>query len=103
MQFNKNDYPFFEQHITYLKVQSRKRTGVGIYINFDYYINHDLKFNSSIKHLSLSSDKLLEEDSLKYDINYELNITNGRFDFLELVTNGEVSGGNYKNYKFIGC
>ena len=69
-------------------------------MNFRYSLDQ-IPHNSVREHISLSSDKNLEVDTLKYGLNYKLNITKGKIDFLELVTNGEEWNGKFKFFRFI--
>lgn len=93
---NGEKYLFLKKHISQLVVKSREYTRVGCYVTFEYLTNE-------LPHLCtgstyMSSSKSLELDTLKYGLNYDLNITNGVIDFLELVTNGESWDGNYTSF-----
>ena len=92
---NSDKYPFLEKHLANLKVRNREYSGVGLYINFE---DSSEVFSSPPNDLTLSSNKILELDNLEYGLNYELNISNGTFDFLELVTNGEEWNGEFKSF-----
>lgn len=101
IEFNKQKYPFLEKHIPFLKVKSRENTGVGMYINFEYSSEKNVTIEQNKKDISLSSNKLLELNNLQYGLVYELNITNGKFDFLELVTQvDEEWDGKYTAFRF---
>lgn len=82
---NKKDYPFLYKHTTFLYVKDRENTGAGIYTNFGY--TKDLKKNniSTI----ISSNKTLRINGLKDEVTYVLDISNGKINFLEVVTNGD--------------
>lgn len=97
---NEKRYPFLRDHFPFLKVKSREKTGVGMFINFEYSPVGELLVSDK-DDLALSSDKVLELDVLKYGLNYELNITKGKIDFLELVTNGESWDGSFGEFKFV--
>lgn len=100
IEFNKKEYVSLRIHVPYLSIKSRETTGVGMYVHFEYSKEGvNLEMNNS-EDICLSSDKSLELDTLDYGLNYELNITKGKIDFLELVTNGEDWDGNCKNFKF---
>jgi hypothetical protein len=74
-----------KEHFPYLYVSSREYTGIGIYTNFAYtkqFIPSDIK-------ILLSSDKKLFADRLENELTYAIDITDGRFNFLEIVSNGE--------------
>jgi len=99
-EFNKSEYSFIKEHLPHLRIKSREDTGVGMYVYFKYSEEEvNLEMNNS-EDTCLSSDKSLELDVLEYGVNYELNITNGKIDFLELVTNGEDWDGKYENFNF---
>lgn len=99
--FNDKEYSTLIKHLPYLNIKSRENTGVGMYVYFEYSeeaINLEL---NNFDNTCLSSNKHLELDNLEYGVNYELNITGGKVDFLELVTNGENWDGNHENFKFL--
>ncbi len=101
VNFNKKKYPFIKNHVPFLKVKSRESTGVGVYINFNYvHKKGELLIDKNQNDIVLSSDKDLKINILKFGLNYELVIINGKFNFLELVTNGESWDGNYDFFKF---
>lgn len=81
---NRSSYSFLEEHYSYLYVESRKYTNVGIYINFGYA----KQFSSSDINILLSSRETLIADNLKNELAYVLAITNGKINFLEITTNG---------------
>jgi|TARA_B110000967_G_C18892861_1_gene568548 hypothetical protein len=100
-RFNIKEYPCIEEHINYLTIKNRERTGVGQYIYFSY-LESDLEIqNCMSKDTTLSADRSLEIDTLEFGLNYELNITKGRLDFLELVTNGEDWNGDVGKFEFV--
>jgi len=100
VRFNGEKYPNLKKHICLLQIKFRNKTGVGMYVNFEY--RHEISQIDSIQNdIVLSSDKSLELDSLKYELNFELKITEGIFDFLEIVTNGESWDGKYKSFNFV--
>ncbi len=70
-----------------------------MYVHFDYAPDFRFTPISEKEHVALSSDKSLEIVPLKYGLNFELNITGGRIDFLELVSNGEEWDGNVSEYR----
>ncbi len=100
VKFNKKEYSSIELHIPYLNIKFREATGIGMYVHFEYS-KEGGNFNiDNSEEICLSSNKQLELDNLEYGLNYELNITNGKFDFLELVTNGEDWDGSYEYFEF---
>ncbi len=84
---NQDSYPFLKVHFPYLFVKSREFTGVGEYSNFGY----SKEVDESDINTQLTSSKRLLVDNLKYEVCYVLAITNGKIDFLEIVTNGNES------------
>jgi hypothetical protein len=82
---NKKDYPFIDEHIAFLYVRNRENTGVGIYTNFGY--NKDFKTNNI--NTIISSNKTLRINGLKDEVTYVLDISEGKINFLEIVTNGD--------------
>ncbi|MEO5906476.1 MAG: hypothetical protein ABIQ11_07110 [Saprospiraceae bacterium] len=99
--YNEKQYSFVRSHLPFLRVKSRENTGVGMYVNFEYISGNEPITLSDIDVIALSSDKSLELDVLKYGLNYELNITKGKIDFLELVTNGESWDGGFGKFRFV--
>jgi len=99
---NDREFPFINDHIPYLKVKSRRYTGVGVYVNFEYQLK-GMTLNQNFQNdLLLSGNKELHLDILKYRLVYVLSISNGRIETLELVTDGDESwDGNYNSFKFI--
>lgn len=101
IDFNKERYPFIENHVPFLKVRSRKSTGIGVFINFDYvHKKGELLIDENQNVIILASDKSFKIRGLKYCLNFELIVLNGKFEMLELVTNGELWDGNYDFFKF---
>lgn len=82
---NKRNYPFLEEHLPYLYVKNREYTNVGAYINFAYA----KRFAPKNINILLSSDKKLVADNLENELAYIIDITDGRFNFLEITSNGE--------------
>lgn len=87
-------YPSLIFHIPYLKVQSRELTGVGMYINLLYSNSIDQELDLDIKNTSISTNEIIELDGLKYGLCFELDISDGKLNFIELVTIGEEWDGN---------
>lgn len=81
---NQEKYQFLNLHFPYLKVKSRECTGVGIYSNFEY----SKEVVQSDVNVLLSSLKELTINNLENELSYVLYITNGKIQFLEIVTNG---------------
>jgi hypothetical protein len=95
-------YPSLRNHIPYLRVARRKYTGVGIFVYFNY-----LEPPDDLKSLELLIDTLSTWDQikikgLKYDLSWEVVITDGRINFIEFVTNGnEAWDGSVNNFLIV--
>lgn len=76
-------YPFLFFQFAFLKVKNREYTGVGSYSNFEYTKPVDESTINTI----LSSKKRLLISGLKTELSYVLDITNGKINYLEIVTN----------------
>jgi hypothetical protein len=50
---------------------------------------------------SLNSNEIIQMDGLKDGLNYEIDITDGRINFIEIVSNGESWDGSINNFIFI--
>lgn len=94
---NDNSYPSLKIQFQHLFVKSRENTGVGFYIHFSMSQNlADENHNDLI-----SSEKSLFMEGLEHEVNYVLAITNGRIDFLEIVSNAyDIFDKNIDEYKF---
>ncbi|MDR1284656.1 MAG: hypothetical protein LBJ88_00475 [Campylobacteraceae bacterium] len=89
---NSNKYPFLSEHFKYLFVLSREFTGVGMYTNFGYNLkfnNNQINKNINID-IPISSAKSLFIEGFQYEISYKVNITNGKINLLEIVTNEDT-------------
>lgn len=88
-------------HIPFVRILKRENTGVGLYVNFIYetgIANLDpiIPSNSAI-----STNELIKMEPLIRGLGYELNITNGKIDFLELVTYDEEWNGAINSFSFV--
>ena len=93
---NQEKYQFLNLHFPYLVVKSRKYTGVGMYSNFEY----SKEFVQSNVNVLLTSLKELTVDNLENELSYVLDITSGKIQFLEIVTNGnDTFQGEIINFK----
>ena len=95
---NRDTYPELESHLTHLAVRSRENTGVGTYVYFGYKAANRLPKIANGESIVLSSSRHLSIDGLKYGLNYEVTISEGKFEFMELVTNGEDWDGKYSSF-----
>jgi hypothetical protein len=97
LKANQESYPSLLEHLPNLTVKSREYTGVGLYVNFE-----DKTTNLySPKDAIISSGKRLIIEGVDYELSYELNITDGRLHFLEIVTNDGQWDGTFKNYELL--
>lgn len=97
---NKKKLNSLKLQLPSLKVKKREFTGVGIFVNF--LIEDEKIIDKNLGDFVLSIPGLLKIDKLSNPISFELNITAGAIDFLELVTNGNESwDGNYATYEIL--
>lgn len=80
---NEKLYPSLLSRLDSVKVKNREFTGVGSFTFFEDPTAEIFPSNAV-----LSSRKTLKFDGLENELSYELNLTEGKFDFLEIVTNG---------------
>ena len=96
------DYPFVRDHIPFLKVESREYTGVGAYVNFGYDNPDNIELSTRIGISHISTNERIEVNGLKYGLQWEIAITGGKLDFIELVTiDEEWFGPIPDNFNFI--
>jgi hypothetical protein len=81
----KDKYPSLVSQVPFLKLKSRRFTGVGMFSHFEY--SGPIQ-NEGINDL-ISSKKTLKIPGAENEVAYILAITNGKIDFLEVVTNGD--------------
>lgn len=82
-------YPSISEHMPFIKVDNRLKTGVGMYITLMYDNPNNKELNVGIENSAISTNETIEIDELKYGLNYEVDVTDGKLKFIELVTNGE--------------
>ena len=90
-----NSYPDLKnnliKHYSELRVKNREYTGIGIYVNFEYEIAELSPIDKN--HLTGKAELLIP--TLEFPVTYEIAITNGKIDFMELVSNdGDWNGGS---------
>lgn len=99
---NNTSYDNLKLQISYLKVKSRENTRVGQYVNFIIYPPFDLILKEKeMKNSVISIPKLLKLNNVHTEFSFELNITNGQIDFLEIIGNGEHWNNNYSSYELV--
>jgi hypothetical protein len=92
-------YPKIKSHLPLLKVKNRLATGVGMYINFVY--TEELFDTLEIMNSTLSLNELIQMQGLDDGLNYEVDITDGRINFIEIVSIGDSWDGAINNFTFI--
>lgn len=82
-------------HIVYIKIRNRDFTGVGFFINFKY--DKNIKIDKNIN-LSLSSEKNIKFKGFDDYFSFELDITKGKFNYLEIITYSNGWNGKYNSF-----
>lgn len=96
------EYPFIANHVPFLKVESRDKTGVGMYINLIYDSTYSDDISAEGENFSVSTNETIEISGLKYGLSYEVDITKGKIKFIELVTYGEQWDGDIpESFSFV--
>jgi hypothetical protein len=90
------DNPVIKKHIPFLRVRNREVTGVGMYVHF-FYVNNAPSLDSIPKPY-ISTSGYLKMEGLKDGLIDDVNITDGKVDFLELVTYDEPWDGIIRNF-----
>jgi hypothetical protein len=49
---------------------------------------------------SISTNEIIEIDGLKFGLGYEVDVSEGKLRFIELITYGEGWDGNIGNFRF---
>jgi hypothetical protein len=92
-------YPDLQLHISVLSVKSRELTGVGMYVNLEYENRIRIpSLDVSLSAISTSESILIP--SLAYGLCYEVAITDGWLDFIEIVSYNEPWNGSLDGYSF---
>ena len=92
---NLGKFSFLLEHLNFIKIKSRVANGISLLVNFEYLKDFpEEEFTNGL----ISADLKLTTASLKNELTYCLDITSGKMDFLEIVTNGnEIWNGNLEN------
>ena len=93
------NYPSIKMHIPFLIVKGREKTGVGMYVNLAY--TNELLERLKIPNSSISSNDLIMIEGLKNGLNFEIDVCDGKLNFIEIVSNGEPWDGALKDFLFI--
>lgn len=83
LEENEKLYPSLLSRLDLVKVKYREFTGVGSFTFFEDTSSEIFPANAVS-----SCRKTLKFNRLENELSYELNLTDGKFDFLEIVTNG---------------
>lgn len=92
------EHTHIRTHIPFLGTKSRVLTGLGMYVNLCYSSKESLQ---KLEDSSLSVNKFLSLDNLENGLGFELDISNGWLNFIELFTYlDEQWDGNFKRFHF---
>jgi len=94
-------YPSLKEHIPYLKVRDREITGVGMYVSFIYSEFEDVIKNIEIISASLSTDENIEIEGLEFGLGFEVDITDGKINFIEFINYGEDWDGSFTEFNIV--
>lgn len=93
------NYTSIKMHLPFLKVRGREKTGVGMYVNLAY--TNGLEERLDIPDSAISSNDLIMIEGLKNGLNFEIDVSNGKLNFIEIVSNGEPWDGTFKDFLII--
>jgi len=81
---NSEKFGYLSEHLDFIKIETTKTTGTGLYINFVYLKEfQEEEFENGL----LSAEAKLTAPNLKNELTYCLDITNCKIDSLEILTN----------------
>ena len=81
---NLEKFGYLSEHLDFIKIETTKTTGTGLYINFVYLKEfQEEEFENGL----LSAEAKLTAPNLKNELTYCLDITNCKIDSLEILTN----------------
>ena len=92
---NSEKFGYLSEHLDFIKIETTKTTGTGLYINFVYLKEfQEEEFENGL----LSAEAKLTAPNLKNELTYCLDITNCKIDSLEILTNEKENwDGNLEN------
>lgn len=93
------EYPTIKNHIPCLRVLSREKTGVGMYVNFCYTDTKSIE-KLDINDGVISTNENIAIDNLENGLGYEVDITDGLIKFIEFITYGEIWDGEFQGAIF---
>lgn len=91
-------YPNLQAHVDLLKVASRKSTGTGLIVTFEYD-NSDIVLDEISALFSNEENIVLPK--LKKGLSYVFDITAGKIEYLEFTTYEEKWDGVIGDYKLV--
>ena len=81
---NPEKFGYLSEHLDFIRIETTKTTGTGLYINFVYLKEfQEEEFENGL----LSAEAKLTAPNLKNELTYCLDITNCKIDSLEILTN----------------
>lgn len=87
-------YPMLKSHLPYLRIKDRETTGVGMFINICYHPDDiELMPVETGSSGTINSNETINVDNLEYGLAEQVDIQDGRVNFIELVTYGEAWDG----------
>lgn len=86
-------------HIPYIYVKERTFTGVGLYVNFDYKSENKLILDKDLRMHLTSSKSLLFSNFGEY-FYFELDISHGKLNYIEIVTYVDGWNGSIDSFEF---
>lgn len=99
---NKEQYPFIENHLPYLKVNQRNLTGAGMYVNFEYLPEGKSLIKSEYGDGILGSNQIAELNTMSNGLGFSLELEKGEIKYLEIFTYGdEAWDGTYNLFTLI--
>ncbi len=90
LEANRSQHSWLERQLPHLKVKSRELSPVGGYINFQIDTQDASVLDSANAgmNLALGAQKILKAKGTDDFMSFELDIKNGRINFIELVVDG---------------
>ena len=81
---NLEKFGYLSEHLDFIRIETTKTTGTGLYINFVYLKEfQEEEFENGL----LSAKAKLTAPNLKNELTYCLDVTNCKIDSLEILTN----------------
>jgi len=81
---NPEKFGYLSEHLDFIRIETTKITGTGLYINFVYLKEfQEQEFENGL----LSAEAKLTAPNLKNELTYCLDVTNCKIDSLEILTN----------------